>query len=477
MAAHAVLIAGTHSGVGKTTVALALMAALRRRGLTVQPFKVGPDFIDPGHHTLLCGRTSRNLDTWMLSADAVRATFERGSRGAAVAVVEGVMGLFDGRGPTDLRGSSAAVAQLLDLPVVLVVDAAGQGASAAAVVRGFAEFDPTVRVSGVICNRVAGPQHYEYLEPAIRANTKAMPLGWLPRDAAWEVPERHLGLTTAGDLGDLRRWDHAGAALAQTVDVDLLLDLCKRKAPLPLGERGWGEGYGLVASTESPTDHFGSNNESRPLPPSPLGGEGSKIVAVARDAAFCFYYAENLELLTAAGGVIELFSPLADRALPEGADVLYLGGGYPELHAARLAANTAMRESIRRFHERGGVIYAECGGLMYVCRELVDVQGAAFPMLDLLPARTVMQSRRAALGYVELQTSAPSPLGPAGTCGRGHEFHYSRLEPLGELSYVADLTDSRGARRPDGIVSRNLYAGYAHLHFGANPALAAALLR
>ncbi len=200
------------------------------------------------------------------------------------------------------------------------------------------------------------------------------------------------------------------------------------------------------------------------------------IVAVARDAAFCFYYPENLELLAAAGGAVVSFSPLTAAALPENTSLLYLGGGYPELHAAALAANKALRESIRKFHQRGGVIYAECGGLMYACREMVDGTGRCFPMLDLLPARTVMQTRRAALGYVTLRTMRPSPLGPAGTAARGHEFHYSRLEPLGPLEYAAELESTRGDVRPDGLTAGNLWAGYAHLHFGSNPSLAAALL-
>jgi cobyrinic acid a,c-diamide synthase len=200
------------------------------------------------------------------------------------------------------------------------------------------------------------------------------------------------------------------------------------------------------------------------------------IVAVARDAAFCFYYPENLELLEAAGGRLTPFSPLADNALPEGTRLLYLGGGYPELHPATLAANDSLRQSIRRAHERGCVIFAECGGLMYACRELIDVAGNAFPMLDLLPARTVMQSRRAALGYVALRTTQASPLGPPGTTARGHEFHYSRLEPLGSLHYAGELETSRGEVRPDGIVSGNLWASYAHLHFGSNPDVATALL-
>jgi cobyrinic acid a,c-diamide synthase len=201
----------------------------------------------------------------------------------------------------------------------------------------------------------------------------------------------------------------------------------------------------------------------------------ARRVAVARDAAFCFYYPENLGLLAEAGGDIVRFSPLVDAALPEGTDVLYLGGGYPELHAARLANNEPMRRSIRRFHAQGGTIYAECGGLMYACRELVDPAGQSYPMLDLLPARTVMQSRRAALGYVELRTVRPSPLGPAGMVARGHEFHYSRLEPLGPLNYAGELNDGR-ATHPDGLVAGSLWAGYAHLHFGSNPGLATALL-
>lgn len=450
MAPRALILAGTHSGVGKTTLSLALMAALRARGLTVQPFKVGPDFIDPGHHTAVCGRTSRNLDTWMLSEVAVRQSLHRASADADVAVIEGVMGLFDGRGPDDFRGSTADLARLLDLPVILVVDASAVAASIAAVVKGFAEFDPRVRVAGVICNRVAGPRHYEYLEPAIRRHTSVEPLGWLPRDPLWQIPERHLGLMTAEDLAaDSARWEMLGQGLAKTVDLDRLLQLASEVREPAVMQR--------VSSS---------------------GGLRPRLarVAVARDAAFCFYYPENLELLADAGAKIVPFSPLTDAAIPEGLDLVYLGGGYPELHAERLAGNRGMLDSIRQHHQQGGQIYAECGGMMYCCRELVDIEGRAWPMLDLLPARTVMQSRRAALGYVTLRTTRPSLLGPAGTQGRGHEFHYSRLEALGPLEYAAELDDGRGPPRPDGLVAGNLWAGYAHLHFGSNPDLACHLL-
>jgi cobyrinic acid a,c-diamide synthase len=459
MGARRLIIAGTHSGVGKTTVALALMAALRRRGLRVQPFKVGPDFIDPGHHAAACGRVSYNLDTWMLPAPAVRALFGRAAAGADCAVVEGVMGLFDGRGPDDPRGSSADVARLLACPVVLVVDAAGLAASVAAVVKGFAELDPGVRVAGVICNRVAGPRHYAYLEPAVRRHTGVVPLGWLPRRPEWEIPERHLGLTTQEDLpaADRRPWDETlaglAAALEETVDVDRLLAL---------------------AAVPDPPDG--------PVPQAPTtGGRQStrprRRVAVARDAAFCFYYPDNLELLREAGAEVVPFSPLDDAGLPPGCDLVYLGGGYPEVHAERLAGNRGMRDSLRRHHGQGGAVYAECGGLMYCCRELVDGAGRAWPMLDLLPARAVMQPRLAALGYVTWRACGDTLLGPAGTEVRGHEYHYSRLEPLGDLPARARLDRPGQEDRPDGFARGRLLAGYAHLHFGSNPRVVEALLR
>jgi cobyrinic acid a,c-diamide synthase len=456
MTAPLLIIAGTHSGVGKTTIALALMAALRRRGLTVQPFKVGPDFIDPGHHTAVCGRVSRNLDTWILLESTVKEYFWRAASGADVAVIEGVMGLFDGRGPDDPRGSTADIARLLGVPVILVVDASAVTGSIAAIVKGFSEFSSKIRVVGVICNRVAGRRHYEYLEPAIRRFTKVKPLGWLPRRPEWEIPERHLGLMTATDLAaEQARWENLGKALEKTVDVDQLLEL----ALCETAKRGNGEG-----AKEEP---MVAASPIRPVAVSP----SRRRVAVADDAAICFYYPENLELLEQSGGKIVRFSPLADAALPEGTELIYLGGGYPELHAQMLAENESMRRSIQRFHREGGTIYAECGGLMYCCRELLDVSGKAFPMLDLLPARTVMQSRLAKLGYVTLRTKQKTPLGPPGTEARGHEFHYSQLEPMGKLSYAADL-ERGNERRGDGLVAGNLLAGYAHLHFGSNPRIA-----
>jgi cobyrinic acid a,c-diamide synthase len=452
MTANCLIVAGTHSGVGKTTVTLALMAALCRRGLTVQPFKAGPDFIDPGHHTAVCGRPSRNLDTWMLSEDMLRSLFARAAAGADVCIIEGVMGLFDGRSAEDPSGSTAHLAKLLDAPVLLVVDAAATAASIAAVVKGFAELEPAVRVAAVLCNRVAGPRHYQHLEPAIRRHTRVEPAGWLPRRADWHIPERHLGLVTQGDLCDTARvldLEQLAAAFEATVNVDMLLQLggsCHFKGVL---EVAGGTG----------------------LPPTARRAR----IAVARDAAFCFYYQDNLDLLEAAGAELVFFSPVHDECLPDNSDGVYLGGGYPELHADGLAANRGMIADLRHFHRGGGVIYAECGGLMYCGRELVDGAGRTYPMLDLLPARTHMQQRLAALGYVTWRAGRETILGPAGTGVHGHEFHYSRLEPLGPLNPFARLEREGEDARPDGFVEDGLLAGYAHLHFASNPGALAAL--
>ena len=442
--AHCLIIAGTNSAVGKTTVTLGLISALRVRDLIVQPFKVGPDFIDPGHLTASSCRPARNLDTWMLSGDAVRAMFSCAAAGTDVCLVEGVMGLFDGRSTEDLRGSTADMAKLLDAPVLLIVDASKTAASIAAVVKGYAELDPGVRMVAVLCNRVAGPRHYRQLEAAIRKYTSVQPIGWLPCGAAWQIPERHLGLVTQDDLKNTEGGPDLGRladTFEATVDVELLLQLSQTNAPAK-----W------------------------PAPAAPAHPCSKRVrIGVARDAAFCFYYQDNLDLLEAAGAEIVCFSPLCDERLPENLHAIYLGGGYPELHAARLAANQRVISDLRGFHRAGGVMYAECGGLMYCARELIDADGRTFPMLDLLPARTVMQKRRAALGYVTWRATAETFLGGPGTDMRGHEYHYSHLEALGVLRPAALLERDGEEPRPDGFVQGGLLAGYAHLHFGSNP--------
>jgi cobyrinic acid a,c-diamide synthase len=451
MAVHALIIGGTHSGVGKTTVALALTTCLRQRGKLLQPFKVGPDFIDPGHLSAVCGRPARSLDTWILDQQTVQRSFWRAAGGADFCLIEGVMGLFDGRSAGDLRGSTAHVARLLDAPVLLIVDASGSAASVAAVVKGFAEFDPAVRVAAALCNRVAGQRHYEQLKAAIGRYTSVHPVGWLPRRTDWQIPQRHLGLVTQADLKNAAGpdLDQLARAFEATVDVDLLLQLSTCMVP-------------AECTTPAVVDH--------PRP-------AQVRVGVAKDAAFCFYYQDNFDLLQATGAELVFFSPLNDLSLSHNLDAIYLGGGYPELHAARLGANHGLISQLRAFHRSGRPIYAECGGLMYCSRELIDMDGRVYPMLDLLPARTIMQKRRAALGYVTWRATADTVLGGPGTEVRGHEYHYSHLEPLGDLHPAAVLERDGEEPRLDGYVQGGLLAGYAHLHFGSNPGALQTLVR
>lgn len=452
------VIAAPASGSGKTTVTLALLAALRRRGLEVAPFKVGPDFIDPGHHAAASGRTSRNLDPWMCGEDGVQRSFALGCIGAEVVVVEGVMGLFDGADGGSEAGSTAAVAKLLGAPVILVIDAKGQARSVAALIKGFAEFDPALDVAGIILNRVASPRHAELLRAA-HASVPSLPplLGVLPREPQIALPERYLGLVTAEAAPEnvvfyerLAEWFEAG------VDVDGLLAL----PPLPKGGRG---GFNL--------------NEIPLAPPLPKG-ENRVRIAVARDEAFSFCYPENLELLEAAGAEIEFFSPLRNHQLPTGISGLYLPGGYPELYAPQLAANLTLLQAIRAAACAGMPIYAECGGLIYLSGG-VDGTSADHiqPFVALFPARARMLPQRKALGYRQVTFRFDTILGPAGTVARGHEFHYSEVAIAPEVprSYAVSRADGQ-VLEDEGYVLNNVLASYVHLHFASHPALAVNLV-
>lgn len=441
------VLAAPGTGQGKTTVAAALMRLLRDRGLRVAPFKAGPDYVDPSHHRAAAGRASRNLDGWLLPPDTLRALFRRavtGARAADVAVVEGMMGLFDGRSAVSDEGSTAEAARLLAAPVVLVLDVWTMARSAAAVVRGFHGFDPALPLAGVVLNRAAGPGHYALCRDAVAAETGVPVLGWLPADAALAVPERDLGLVLAGERPmDLDRLAERAAA---TLDVDGLLAVARGAPPLPAGPD--------------------------PLP-APTG-ERRAVVAVARDGAFDFYYEDNLDLLRDLGAELRFFSPLDDARLPEDAGALYLGGGYPELHAARLAANAGMRAAVRAFAAAGRPVYAECGGLMYLCEALVDAAGARHPMAGVVPGASAMQPRPA-LGYREVVALRDSPIARAGDTVRGHEFHYSvREAAAGEPAYRR--ADGAGT---EGVVAGprgNVLASYLHVHFATDPRMAERLV-
>jgi cobyrinic acid a,c-diamide synthase len=445
-----VVVAGTHSGCGKTTVSLGLMAALTRRGLRVAPFKVGPDFIDPGHHRQAAGRTGRNLDGWMLARAVNEAAFRRAAAGADVAVVEGVMGLFDGVDGNGESGSTAEMAKWLGLPALLVVDARSMARSAAALVQGFERFDPGLRFAGVAFNRVGSERHLAYLREALAGNVRMPCLGGFARDEAVAVPERHLGLVTAEDHPlDGQRIGRLAALVEAGLDVDGLLAALPEIAPGP-------------ADAAPP-----------PVPASP-----PVRIGVARDRAFCFYYEDNLEMLAGCGAELVAFSPIADRELPPGLDGLYFGGGYPELSAAALAANGSMRAAVRAASTAGMPIYAECGGFMYLCAELVDLAGGRAPMAGCFPFAARMLPRLKALGYREVRLARDTLLGPAGSLLRGHEFHYSELEPHPGPADSVYAVAARDGSRPaaPGFLARRTLASYVHLHFGSAPAAAAAFV-
>jgi cobyrinic acid a,c-diamide synthase len=440
-----IVISGTGSGVGKTTITLGLMAALRRKGMTVQGFKVGPDYIDPTYHAALTGRPSRNLDVWMLSRDRVREIFLRGSEGADLSIVEGVMGLYDGIDPQSDTGSTADIAILLQSPVVLVVDIYSMARSVAAVVLGFQRLNPNVAICGVIVNKAGSEGHYRLAKAAIEQECEIPVLGWIPQDTGLEIPERHLGLIPAIERGELQSlFERVADVIEQGVDLDALVSVAKEAPALK-----WPAERLFVPSA--------STDGRRP------------VIAVARDAAFHFYYPENLELLELMGAELRFFSPLAGEPVPEEADGLMIGGGFPEEYVEELAKAEDVKDSFRCRIFEGLPTFAECGGYMYLSEAIVDRQGRPHPMVGVIPARVTMQERLVALGYREVTALADSILLEKGEKARGHEFHYSTLTPGTE--HYPHAYESRGwfGAKPEGYVRGNLLAGYAHLHFASRP--------
>lgn len=440
---HAFVLAGTGSGCGKTTVTLGLLKLLQQRGLRVQPYKVGPDYLDTGWHTALCGVPSRNLDSFMLPPAILNALFCEHMQQADIAVIEGVMGLYDGYGTDPNYCSSAAMAKQLGCPVILLVDGKAVSTSIAATVMGFQHFDPSLNIAGVIVNRVNSDSHFQLLKSAIERYCNLPVLGYVPRAEGVSLPERHLGLVTARESTlDSQPWLDFAAGLERTLDIDRLLALSEL-AELPAGE--W--------------------------PAAPLHGDGLTL-ALADDEAFNFYYPDNLALLERAGVTIVRFSPLHDSVLPD-CQMLWLGGGYPELHARALAANTPMLEQLRAAHRRGVAIYAECGGLMYLGSTLEDAQGDIHAMADILPGASKMGKRLTRFGYCEAQAERQTLLAAPGERLRGHEFHYS--------DFSAQLPATMACRKTrDGAVLQqwqggwqvgNTFASYLHLHFAQRPAM------
>ncbi|HLZ07546.1 MAG TPA: cobyrinate a,c-diamide synthase [Chloroflexota bacterium] len=438
------VIAAPTSGVGKTTVTSGLGRALRRRGLRVQPFKAGPDYIDPGYHERATGRRSRNLDTWMIPPAALRELFERASSDADVVLIEGMMGLFDGRGSGD-EGSTAHLAKLLDVPVVVIVDVAKTSRSAGAIALGCKQFDPAVRVVGYVLNGVGGDAHRSWASDAITGATGLPVFGALSHRDDLALPERHLGLipTTEEQVGD-QFFEKVADQIDRSFDLDALLEA--------------GRGDPPKLSSES----ILFPKSSRPV---------TTRIGIAADEAFGFYYEDNLDLLRAWGAQLVSFSPLRDATVPPGVGALYLGGGFPELYAQTLAGNTSMLDSLRHAASDGLPIYAECGGMMYLSRGIVDFDGRRHDLVGLVPAWSAMTSHRLTLGYRELRARSSTPVMRQGEVGRGHEFHWSILDaPLSAEDAAYEVLQAPISR--EGYARGNLLASYCHLHFGSNPAMA-----
>lgn len=435
-----ILVAGTYSGAGKTTVSLGLMGVLCKKGLDIRPFKVGPDYIDPGHHKRVTGKGSRNLDSWMMDRDTVRDVFCRSASGGDISIIEGVMGLYDGVYGEDEKGSSAHLAKILSCPVILVVDAASQSRSVAAVVKGFEAFDPKVSFAGVVVNRLGSERHARSVRRAIEYHTGLPVLGLLPRKQSMRLPSRHLGLHTGlEDFGEVYK------KMSEWVESHIDIEQIRRVA------------------CSAPDVLFPQNKIF-----SETGVRKPFRVGVAYDKAFQFYYEDNFDLIEGRGGKIIRFSPINGDALPENLDWLYLGGGYPELYARQISENRSLLDQIKRFADDGGVILAECGGMMILTEGITDQQGRFFPMAGIFSTGCRMEKKRQGLGYIQLEINRDSLFGNRGDKLRVHEFHYSRLENDRTEKIFTVTKEGEKYSKTGGMLVNNCLGTYAHLHFAAN---------
>ena len=432
------VIAGTGSGVGKTTLTIGLMSALKKKGYIVQGFKCGPDYIDPTYHTAVTGRPGRNIDSWMLKSEMVKEIVYRGSQGTDISIIEGVMGFFDGHNPMSNNGSTAEISIITESPVVLVVNCANMARSAAAIVKGFQEFLKGTNIVGVIANQVGSEGHFQIVKTAIEQECKISVLGYLKMDHDICIPERHLGLIPSIERGELTPFfDRIGDLVLETADVECLYKLAKAPA-LKIKETLF------------------------------IRREKVKVrIAVARDSAFNFYYQENLDMLEAFGAELVEFSPLKGEVLPE-VDGLYIGGGFPEEFASELAEQRDVKSSIRSRIENGLPTLAECGGFMYLTDFLETTDGTRYEMVGIIPGNVKMQTQLAALGYREITGVEGNNLLAPNLKAKGHEFHYSTFLPNKEGHHAYQITGTRGSKE-EGYMKGNLVAGYTHFHFGSCP--------
>lgn len=440
----AIVIAGVRSGVGKTTIATGIMGALAKKGFKVQPFKAGPDYIDPSYHKLAAGIPSRNLDTWLLSHPVVSELFQKAAQNADISVIEGVMGVFDGHSNLGEEGSTAELAKLINAPVILVADASKVARSVAAEILGYKAFDPDLKIAGVILNGVGSPRHLDFCKPQIEQTTGLPVVGYLPRRDDLIQPERHLGLipTTEGTV--VQEWYEALIQQTlETINIEAIIEISK-----------------TASSTAVPANIYPKDVQAK-----------TAIIAIARDEAFSFYYQDSLDLLEAWGAELAEFSPLKDSSVPDKAGGIYIGGGFPEIFAKELSNNKSMLRSMDHKIKSGIPVYAECGGLMYLGQSLSDMSGISYPMVQALPLSSSMKDQRLHLGYRQVESRCDSPIMTAGQTVKGHEFHWSVLEtgphPDNSLYNVIDQDNQL-----EGFHINNIWASYIHIHLASDPSLA-----
>ncbi|WP_257352096.1 cobyrinate a,c-diamide synthase [Pseudalkalibacillus decolorationis] len=441
MGERRLIIAGANSGSGKTTLTIGLLAALKKKGYEVQGFKCGPDYIDPTFHTMVSGRRSRNLDSWMLSHDTLKSVLNQGSKGADISLIEGVMGFFDGRSPLSNEGSTAEIASIINTPVVLVLNCEAMARSAAAIVKGFHTFAEGNRIGAVIANKVGSEGHYKIVKAAIEQECGIPVVGYLENETGIEMPERHLGLVPAVVRGELDTFfEQIGELVSSTVDVDQLFELASTEA------------------VECDTPSIFQRKREFDL-----------RIAIAKDSAFHFYYPENLELLEAYGAECVYFSPLKDEPLPDDIDGLYIGGGFPEEYATELAVNHSFKQSLKEAIDNGLPVLAECGGFMVLTESIETTDGCQHPMVGVIPGHVKMQPKLAAIGYREIEGKEDNPLLSDGETARGHEFHYATFEVEEDLPVAYNMKGRDGKAFGEGVLKNNLIAGFTHLHFASNP--------
>ncbi|WP_299405331.1 cobyrinate a,c-diamide synthase [Acaryochloris sp. IP29b_bin.148] len=469
----AIVIAGDRSGVGKTTVTAAILASLKSRQVTVQSFKVGPDYIDPMLHSVVTQRPCRNLDPILTSEIYIQTLFTTHTQTADYALVEGVMGLFDGAVGQGGRGSTAHIARQLNLPLLLVLDCSRLSDSVAALVHGYRSFDPHLRLAGVVLNRVGSDRHLTSLEAALQPLDIKI-LGVLRRQTSLNLPTRHLGLVPVEELEAVEPLLQELTEVGHTCfDWSALLPLLATspgsKSPVPVTPSdtfSQPSGSTGIRSFQIHSPHS-ANNITHPQSPEPV----TRIrLAIARDAAFNFYYADNLDLLEHLGAELVYWSPLQDKTLPPGTQGLYLGGGFPEMYASTLAANTSTRHAVKTAIEQGLPTYAECGGLMYLCESLQDLSGQTFPMVGILPT-TVKMATRLTLGYRRAISTQNTPLLTVDTQVWGHEFHHSQLHQSSQTPIYTFSGETLSQPQSEGWSVYNLHASYLHLHWGHRPEL------